>query len=269
MKYWINTNSEVDNVVLLNDRSLIIGSCDEEKIDDTKTLIEQQKPFEEIFGTDNYEIIQYSQIEQVLSRSTDVDVDIEYKDKNGEDTKYIEFESIETSETFLATIASHLPKKFKKKQYQQSFIAAGLPALLSLITALAASAIFINKLRWVTLILGGIWVLVSLYTLFKRVLNPPTISIWSSRNVVGNAWSQIKTAGSFAFLAIIVLAISTRFPDSYGTNSFVQHMEQEKLGADDVETLVKNGGNINAQDSYGSPPLHYAVYTQDLPLFTA
>ena len=267
MKCWINKNIETDNVVVLSDDSLVLGSCDEEKVELSKKRILDGDTPDIVFGTENFEIITFSQIFKLLSRSTDTDVEIHYKVKKEEESKFVDFEDIETAESFLKEIQSKLPERLKKKEFQQSLITACLPPLLSLITALGASAMFINKLRWLTLIIGGAWALFSLYRLFVRAKNPPVITMWSSKNVVGAAWSHLKMAGSLAFVALIVLAVSTRFPDSYGENAFVQHMDQGELTADDVEDLVENGGNINSLSSYDDRPLHYALYDEDEALF--
>ena len=102
--------------------------------------------------------------------------------------------------------------------------------------------------------------------LFTRVTNPPLITQFSSKNVVGAAWSYLKAAGSFAD-ALIVLAVSTRFPDSYGENAFAHHIDKEALQADDVASLLENGGDINKLSKYNARPLHYAVYIDDFELF--
>lgn len=263
MKYWINKDLEVNNVVVLSEDSLMLASCDKEHIEaNEKKFLEGGAP-EQIFGADNFEKISFASIFKVVSRSTDDDVDIHYKIAKEEDSKFVYFENAESVESFLDIVPSHFSGGMKKKEYQQSLINASLPPLLSLITALGVSAMFINKFRWVTLIIGGLWAIFSVYRLFKRASNPPVITMWSSKNMAGAAWSNIKTAGSLGILAIIIFAVSHRFPDNYGENAFVAHMEQAELSADEVDELIENGGNINRISDYGDRPLDYAIYDGD------
>ncbi len=269
MKFWVNKNSETDNFVILAKDSLIVASCDEENLGTSEKKLSQGDSPSIVFGTDNFTTITFSQVLKMVARSTDAEVDIDYKVKKEEENKLICFENIEGAQNFTAAIEKRLPERLKKKEFQQSILSAGFPPLLSLITALGITAMFINKFRWLALIIGGVWALASLYKLFTRVTRPPLITQWSSRNAVGAAWSQIKTAGSLMLVAVIVLAFSSRFPDSYGEQSFVQHMDHGELEARYVTKLLENGGDINLLDKYGSRPLHYAAYNEDFELFKA
>ena len=269
MKYWVNSTSGVDNFVLLDNHSIVIGSCDEENIAVSEKRLNDGDSPSSVFGDDNFETITFSQLFKIVDRSTDNEVDIHYKVKKDDESKLVYFESAEINASFLEALEQALPEKLKKKEFQQSVISAGLPPLLSLITALAVSMIFINKLRWVTLVIGGIWAIVSLYKLYTRLTKPPFITTWSSRSVVGSTWANIKVAGSLAVLALVVFAFSSRFPDVYGEDAFVQHMDQAELTADKVALLSSNGGNIDRIASYGDRPLHYAVTSGDTLLLEA
>ena len=263
MKYWVNSTSGVDNFVLLDNHSIVIGSCDEENIAVSEKRLNDGDSPSSVFGDDNFETITFSQLFKIVDRSTDNEVDIHYKVKKDDESKLVYFESAEINASFLEALEQALPEKLKKKEFQQSVVSAGLPPLLSLITALAVSMIFINKLRWVTLAIGGIWAIVSLYKLYTRLTKPPFITTWSSRSVVGSTWANIKMAGSLAILALVVFAFSSRFPDVHGEDAFIQHMDQAELTADKVALLSSNGGNIDLMASYGDRPLHYAVTSGD------
>lgn len=266
MKLWIDSSSEVNNIVILINDSFAVASCDKEDISDAEKKILKGDSPSSVFGDDVYEIALVD-IVKIVARNTDMSVDVDYKAEKGEDSKFVDFESLEATEAFLKAIEKQLPKKLKKKQYQQSVLSAGLPSLLSLVTAIGLSLIFINKFRWLTLIIGGLWGLASVYKLLKRVSKPPMVTQWSSRNIASNAWSQIKTIASFAFLAVIVFAVSTRFPNSYGEAAISQHVDHDELEADNVISLLKNGGDINRISEYGTRPLFYALYNEDFELF--
>lgn len=268
MKYWVNVESSSNNVVILSEGTVVIGSCEQDEVSFVEAKLQSNTDYSAVFGTDNFTVISFSQLQYVASRSTDEDIDVEYKIKKELETLSINFIDQQSRAEFLSALEDKLPNTFKKKEVQQSRFGAAVPSLLAFICGAGISALYWNKLRWVTIFVGGLWLLVSAYSFYTRITNPPIVTTLSTRNVVGSAWQKIKFAGSLALLAIIVLAFSSLFPDSYGDKALGQHIDAEQLTAEKLTVLVSRGSDINSVSDFGWTALHQAISEDNLSLFS-
>lgn len=260
MQHWIDRESENDNVIVASETAILLGSCDEEVYDQVDQQLSSGKNPLEVLGTDDLTSIPYSQIQSVTSRSTDKDVSVAYKAKKEIEDKALFFDSIEGAQGFVAALDSRLPEHLVRKEFKQSAIAASLSPLISLLLSVGSIYLFIDKFRWVTLIVGGIWALASLSFLAKRVGTPPVITRWSlDGRYMRKAWGGVKTAVSYIVLAAIIAGIHDGIPDSWGARAIYDQMQNESLHADNLQSFLDQGADIDYQDENGDTALSYAL----------
>jgi len=219
----------------------------------------QRNPIE-VLGTDDLTTIPYAQIHGISSRNTDNDVEVRYKAKKEIEDKSLFFDSVDDKLDFVASLDSVLPDHLQKSETQQSVISASLNPLLSLVLSVAATYLFIDKLRWPTIIVGGIWSLGSLYMLISRAKAPPRVTRWTIKGrYVRKLWSGLKTAFGYAVLAAIIAIAHGSLPDSHGPSSIYEQLQFETLSAKSVATLVERGADVDYVGEYGETPLSIAL----------
>ncbi|MEL7186291.1 MAG: ankyrin repeat domain-containing protein [Pseudomonadota bacterium] len=259
--FWIDRSSESSNVVVVTDTAIVIGSCDEEHCDQVEQQLSANRSPLEVLGTDDILSIPYSQIQRITSRSTDTDVDIHYRAKKDVEEKSVFFEDVESKQRFVDALDSVLPGELQKSEVKQSAFGASLSPLLSLILSGFATYLFIDKFRWPAIIVGGLWAVGSAFTLVRRAASPPTVTRWTiGGRYVRKAWNGLKTAVSYVILAAIIAVGHDAVPDAYGEKSLYQQMVNLELDADEVETFLDRGADINLQDADGDTALSLALY---------
>jgi len=260
MAYWIDEESESGNVIVTNDRTIFVGSCDKEAYDKVGQQLANGDDPVEVLGTDDVTAIPFSKIQNVTSRDTDKDVDVRYQAKKDIEDKTIYFDSIEKKNDFIANVDQCLSEHLDKSESKQSIVTAAISPLLSLILSLSTAYLFLDKFRWPAIIVGGIWALASLYMLVTRAKNPPTITRWSiSGRHFRKMWSGLKTGFSYVVLALIVIAVYGRFPDAYGHKSIYEQLNDESLTPAEVEVLLERGADIDYKGEDGSTALALAL----------
>lgn len=269
MQYWIDQGSEDKNVVVMSDSSIFIGSCDKENYDRVNhQLLEQKSPIE-VLGSDDLKVIPFSQIQSMISRSTDTSVDINYKAKKDIEELSIFFFNVEEKDGFVSASESFMPDHLEKIEYKQSTLVAIISPLLSLALSGLSIYLFLNKFRWLTVIVGGLWLLASVYMLISRVTAPPTIIRWSiAGRYFRKMWSGVKTGFSYAFLALIIAGVHSKFPDNYGEKSIYQQVKDDSLEISEITQLLERGADINYKNKQGESSLLIALswYQDDLAI---
>ena len=260
MKHWIDRESETDNVIILSDTGILIGSCDEDVYDSVDQQLSAQKNPNEVLGAEDLTALPYAQIQSVSSLSTDKDVNVRYKAKKDIEDKTLFFDSLDAKQSFVAALGDALPDHLEKTETQQSIVSASLSPLLSLLLSCGSIYLFIDKLRWPTIIVGGIWALGSLYMLVSRAKSPPHITRWNIKGrYVRKAWTGIKTAFAYVVLAAIIAVVHEALPDAYGSSTIYEQMQFETLSADSVGTLLERGADINYVGEDGDTTLSIAL----------
>ena len=260
MKHWVDRSSETDNVIVVGDTAIFVGSCDEEVYDNIDQQLASQKTPIEVLGTDDLKTIPFGQIQSVVSRSTDDDVDVAYKAKKEIEDASLFFGSNEDKHAFVATLEAYLPDHLVKREIRQSVLGAALSPAISLALSLAAIYLFMNKLRWATIIVGGVWALGSLIMLVSRASSPPTVTRWTvGGRYVRKLWTGVKTAFSFLTLAVIIAFAYETIPDNWGPQSIYDQLQLDTLSADSVTKLVERGADIDYKDEVGDSVLSIAL----------
>lgn len=270
MKHWIDRSSETDNVIVTSDTAIFVGSCDEEVYDDVdRQLLSQKNPIE-VLGTDDLKTIPFGQIQSVDSRNTDKDVSIRYKAKKEIEDEMLFFDSVEDKQSFVAALDGLLPDHLVKREFKQSLLGAALSPALSLALSLAAIYLFVNKFRWLTIIVGGIWAAGSLYMLLSRAKEPPTVTRWTvGGRYVRKAWSGLKTTFSYVVLTAIIAVAHDTLPDTWGSQSIYDQLHFETLTPESVETLIGRGADVDYRDEAGDTPLSIALQWGEIDIAIA
>lgn len=270
MKYWLNKESETNNAILVNKSGIAISSCEKESYEKVeKQLEEKVNPFE-IFGTDDLLTIPFAKIQSITCRSTDDDVTVSYKAKKEVEEATLYFKNTTEVEEFIRALDTYVPSHLVKNVYQQPAFIAALSPIFSLAFGVALIYAYINKFRWIAIIVGGIWIAFSLLMLFQRAKNPPLITRWKpAGKYVRKIWQSIKTGVSYAIAIFIALAFSFKFPDSYGEKSLYAHVLEDEIKAEDVRTYLERGANINYVDRDGDTALLMAIYNENETLAIA
>jgi hypothetical protein len=263
-KHWVDTESEIDNFIIISSNALFIASVDSDHIESTNAQLENGTSPIEVFGTDGMDIFPLNQMQSIISRNTDRDVDIRYKTKKEIEEKTIDFQTIEQKAKFIKVLSKVMPDSLVKKVTQQSAIVAAISPLISLIIGVAVVYFFFDKFRWVSTIVGGLWAIGSAYRLVTRFSSPPEITRWSIKGKhLRKTWSVIKTGFSYLVLIAIAIALYGGFPNSYGPDSIIQHASQGELIADDIQKFMDRGADINLKDRDQESALFIAMYSDD------
>ncbi len=163
-----------------------------------------------------------------------------------------------------------MPEHLEKNESEQSAVIAAISPLTSLILSLLSAYLFFDKFRWPAIIVGGIWAIASIYVLVSRIKEPPTITRWSiSGRYVRKIWSGIKTFFSYAFIALIIIGIYGKFPDSYGEKSIYEQMNNDSLDVSEIKLLIDRGADINYEDKDGRNSLSIALDWEENDLVIA
>ncbi len=260
MKYWLDKESESNNVIAINESSIFIGSCDKESYEKVDQQLGDKKSPIEILGSDNLLVIPYSQIQNIVSRNTDKDIEIKYKAKKDIEDKTLYFYGLNDAKEFMSSIENHMPEHLEKSVSKQSALIAAISPLISLTLSLSFTYLFFDKFRWPAIIVGTIWAIASIYMLSTRIKEPPTITRWSSSGrYFRKIWSGIKTGFSYTILVVIIAGIYEKIPDSYGKKSIYEQINHESLDASEIKLLIDRGADINYTDKDGSSSLSIAL----------
>lgn len=260
MNHWIDRNSETDNVIIVSDTTIFVGSCDEDVYDKVDQQLSAGTSPVEVLGSGDLTTIPYSQIQNVTSRSTDNDVSINYKAKKEIEEETLFFDSLDDKQEFVSALDELMPEHLVRSEIQQSALGASLSPFISLALSLASIYFFINKFRWLTIIVGGIWALVSLYMLVSRAGSPPTITRWTiGGRYARKLWAGIKTVVSYAILAVVIVVIHEQLPDAWGPKSLYQQLQFESLSPASVETMLGRGADIDYASEEGETVLWLAL----------
>jgi len=270
MNFWIDrSGSEFQNVIVVTENAIILGSSDKHSHDKIEVQLKQNVNPLEIFASDDLDTIPYTAIHSLVSRNTDPDIELKYKAKKDIEEVTLDFENAESSDDFLAAIEVYLPQNFKKKENQQSVITAGLAPLLSALIGGVIVYLYFNKYRMIAMIGGGIWILGSLYMLFKRVANPPRVTHWGVMGgYVKKTWQGVKTLGSSLIAAAFIFFHSYGTADAYGEKALFEQIVYEEVAVEDIQKYLERGADINYQDTDGETALAYALYAENNELAT-
>ena len=260
MKFWIDKTSESDNVIVATDAAILVGSCDKTACDAVEQQLSSQQSPIEVLGTDDLKSIPYNQIQRVTSRSTDKDVEVAYKAKKDIEQEHLYFDEFEAKEQFVSWLDQALPGNLVKEEFKQSAIGASLSPMSSLLLSLVSGYLFINKFRWLTIAVAGLWALGSLFVLVSRASSPPAVTRWTIDGRFGRKmWSGMKAFASYALLALVVVIGSDVVADSWGSKSLYEQIESENLNSASVQTYLDRGADINYRDEDGDTVLSISL----------
>lgn len=260
MLYWLNKESEKNNLIILNKNAILLSSCDEEHYERVDSQLKNKANPIELLGKDNISLIPFIQIQGITSRSTEPDIDIKYKaDKEIED-KSIEFIDVEAKQKCLSVIEKLLGDNLQKNEHQQSAFSASLSPFLSLLIASIASYFFYPIFLKTTVVIGGIWSLGSIFKLVERFREPPKITRWTEKGrYMKKTWGVMKGAYSLVIIAAIIAGLYFKMAAFIGPSSLYNAIHEDDLTATDVSDFLGRGADINYKGDDGTTPLFSAI----------
>jgi len=261
MHYWIDKEQEQDNVIVVSESSIYIGSCDKGVQEQVAQGLSEHKSPIDVLGSEDLTVIPFAQIQNMLSRNTDEFVEINFKAKKDIEQELPGFSTIEEKTEFIIAIEQFIPTVLKKSESQQSALIAGISPLFSLVLSLCSAYFFIDKFRWIAIIIGVLWTGLSIHRLISRVSQPPLITRWGLKGrYARKMWHGIKTGFAYTVMVLIIFSVYSKFPDSYGEASIYQQMNDESLQPSEVKTLVERGADIDFIGKDGESSLGLALY---------
>lgn len=264
MNFWINKDSEKHNIIVAIPNLILVGSCGKDEYDNVEEQLKKNIPITTIVDKSKIKIIKTASIQKLKSLSTDDDIDIDYLEvgSKGSEEKDINicFESPEQKQQCLQVLNKILPKHLNQQVHQKSLLASIIPSLVSL--ALAALAIFLyhSKLPMITYAVGGIWVIASIVSLYKRFKNPPQVTQWAiDKNKLTKGMDFMKQAYAWAFVFVALVAVSQILPQDSGPGIIYDYAKKERLTEDNIADLLNKEADINYKDAQGKTAMHYLI----------
>jgi len=252
MNHWTNKNLHKKNVVRLVESTIFVYSVDVEKLE-AENHDELQLPKPDL-------LIPLSEIDQLQALSTDTDLDITHTSGKDKDTDSLEFDSESHRNEFLSTLETESRGQIKTESVQLTPFQAASGAMISLIVALAAIAVYLNKIPWVALSVGGIWAAFSAWVVYLRYTNPHIKTQWqANRTRTQSAVHWFQLARAWGFVLALVFVGATVIPDQNGSHVIYDHVAKDMLSQDNIENLLQRGGDLDFADSEGNTALHLLV----------
>jgi len=239
-KVWINKDTLFDKVIVIADDTVVTADVKEVSLEETKSRIENGEAALNVLG-EKATMIPYFSIQNVEVDEYDTDIEVHYKTDKESKSKTLDFTDIDTRKLAFAEIRSHLSDKFtcmtEKYNIMRAIYAPVMTfTVLALITwALHGAATAISGggeagfsgrhsgikrlVFWAldllgptgVLVLGGVFMLMTVMVLSKRIKQPPVITTLkegeqSPGGIVGTVLKYGILAGMWYLFAPGILA---------------------------------------------------------------
>lgn len=260
MDFWINTESEKHNIIISTPNLILVGSCEKDECASVEEQLSKNVPINSIVNKSKIKIIKAASIQKLKSLSTDDDIDIDYLENDNEKDINLCFQSPEQKQQCLQVLNQNLPKHLNQQEHQKGIAASIIPSLVSLALATLAIFLYHSKLPMITYAIGGIWVIASLLSLYKRFKSPPNVTQWSiDKNTLTKGMDFMKQAYAWAFILVALVAVSQILPQDSGPSVIYDYAKKERLTEDKISDLLSKEANINYKDAQGKTALHYLI----------
>jgi len=267
LKSWIDGSSSNNNVIVANRISLLVASCEKDQADSIRQELNDGKSPAEVLGTDGVKVIPFNRIQTLVSRHTDVNVDIDYKAARKVESLSIDFENEEFAEEFIDFINPHIPENLELKVSQQHRLVAIIAPVFGIAFFFLLAFVYWNKFRLPIYAVGAVWIALGLYMLYTRLTNPPVITRWKLKGKkIRKAWNGLKNVTSGAVAVAVVCGFSLKLPDSHGERAVYDRVYHEMATAEDIQGLIENGGDLYYEDWEGDTALALAIMWNETDL---
>jgi hypothetical protein len=190
MKYWINKEQSVNNILILAKNGLLIADCEEEHSEQIDQQLKSGTHPVDLFGKDKTKKVRFDEITRIVSRNTDCDLAVYYKPAKDEKDVDYSFADETARRQCIKVLDIILPDTFKKDITQQSAIVAAFSPFISLLIGLLAWWLYFNIFRWLCIIVGSIWIAFSAYMIYYRFSKPPEVTRLRSHIVMARTQSS-------------------------------------------------------------------------------
>lgn len=260
MKQFLNKESEKNNIVVITAKLLLIGSCKKDQFNDIESELAKGEQLITVLTKEQIKPILLDTIQKLTSRNTDNDIEIEFLENNKEKELTLEFENTEQKSRCLEALNESFPSHLNQKVNQQGIIASITPSIASLSLAAFAIFLFYEKLPKTTYVIGGLWALVSLFSLYKRFTKPPVITHWTvDKSSLSKGFDYMTQAYTWVFIIAVLVGVSKVLPLDSGPAVIYDHAVKETLYEGNITQLLKKQADINYKDAKGKTALHHLV----------
>ncbi len=264
MKHVINKESEKNNIVVVTSDLIMVGSCEKGQCDDIESRLSNGVLLVEIIPKEQVKLLPLSGVQELISRSTDDDIEIEYVKDNKEEDITLEFQNPEQKQICLAALNQHFPAHLSQQEHQQGKLASIVPSLVSLALAALAIFLFYTKMPKTTYIIGAFWIFVSLISLYKRFTKPPVITRWTvDQGSLSKSFEFMKQVYTGAIVLAIIVGLANALPQDSGPAVIYDHAVKETLYEGNIAELLEKDADINYKDGSGKTALHHLVDQAD------
>jgi len=266
LKHWINRGSKSKNVVIAMETAFLVGSCSEDNHEHLNQQLMARTPPPNVDGLEDVAVYPFTAVHRIKSLSTDGDVEIRYRKKKSTKTLSVKFESADEAKEFIEAFEQKLPNTMQKNAHQQTIFTAALMPFICILLGLIIGFIYFNKLRILTYIVCGAWILGSIYMLVTRVLKPPLITRWSINGKFGSRlFARPKRVWGIGIVFVAIAGFGYfNLPDAHGPKAIFDSYTHNSLSAGDIQKYVDRGAEIDYTDADGNTTLAHAInYSQD------
>jgi len=268
-EFWLNKDRSSNNVIALSDTAIYIASIDEEALLSVKNQLSSEKPLVEVLGN-KATTIPYTSINGIISRDTDDDIDITYRTGKSLEEESLFFDNPKTKADALAAIERYLPESLQRSVTKQNLVSAGFYPLLAIVVIGWLAYLFYPLFPKVSMVVGGLCLLVAVSILIKRLSNPPVVTRWVIKGKYLRKFRNLLGKGfAILFWAAVIIVLHDRLSESFGPGSLMHRYENGELEARDVQTYVKNGADVDYADEDGDTLLLHAASSNDFYLAKA
>ena len=258
MKIWVNNELKRNNAIKLTGDSVSLHSLDAKALstDAANPVTESQLMSH---GTQETEIA-LTVVTQIRSLSTDNDVDVTHGKGKDEDVTSLTFADEADKASFLSFLPQVSNGAITPVSQSLSPLSAASMSIASLVVALIAIAVYINKIPYVAIGVGGVWAMLALCVAYKRYNNPPVKTVWdASRTTIESGVRIFGLARAWGLVLALVFGGATVLPDQNGAHIIHDHVASEMLSENRIDALVQKGGDLNYIGSDGQSALHLLV----------
>lgn len=260
MQYWINKDSDSNNLLVLNQTHLLYASVKEADITEIETALKNgAQPAPPLLETNEVSLAAITDL-----KSTNADAYLTLKSTEEKDELELSFESEADKADFLAAFKSRKPAQLTEHIKELNALTASFWPLVSLACALIAAWLFINKFPVATYIVAGLWACLSLYTAVQRIRKPPVITRWSDGDTgVSGVFDFVKQGFALSLVMAALITGANAVPDARGASTVLDSAAKGFLNTGNIDNMIAAGGDLDQRDQNGHSALFLMIDQAD------
>lgn len=267
IQHWLNWDKVAPLVVVSNDSSLCVGSCNSADLYSIDQKLSADVPIATALGNNSLTPIQFKNLVEIRYIQNDTAVRIQYRNKDKHEALEIELGSEKKAESLFdhlsQYVASHMIKRIgdKSRHYGTVLLMAGL----------FFSAVFLNSFfnihRVAAYLIPAICVLGTVGYVVRMERAQRDLFRWtidSDIKCIGTP--AIRVMGIALVFSILSVFASLFFHDTYGEKALYAAAKRGTLEQSEISTYLNRGSNINFIHEDGTTALWWAIKHRSEPV---